>query len=92
VEGDGWREALLRYKRTADDLHAGREPEPRDGCEMRSLLNAFLTSKNTKRATGELSPQSFSEYLMTTDKLVEFSGKTRNVDKLKSTDFEGYCA
>ena len=92
VEGDGWREALLRYKRTADDLHAGQEPEPRDGCEMRSLLNAFLTSKNAKRATGELSPQSFSEYLMTTDKLVEFFGKTRNVDKLKPTDFEGYRA
>ena len=82
VEADGWRQALDEYKRTADDLHAGREPERGDGCELRHVLNSFLSNKQDKMDNGELSPQTFADYMVTSDKLVQHFGRSRYADKL----------
>ena len=93
TNGDGWREALGEYKHQADDLHAGRGPEMSgDGCELRRVLNSFLSAKKDKLDNGELSPQTFSDYRVTCDKLVAFFGRTRHVDKLRPTDFSGFRA
>ena len=92
VEADGWRQALDEYKRTADDLHAGREPERGDGYELRHVLNSFLSNKQDKMDNGELSPQTFADYMVTSDKLVQHFGRSRYADKLRPDDFGRYRA
>jgi integrase len=89
IEGDGWKEALEEYKAVADDLHAGRTPRVKnDGLTVAGLCNAFLTAKQRKVASGELSARAFREYQETTDLLIAAFGKSRLVDDLAADDFE----
>jgi integrase len=94
IEGDGWKNALEAYKAVADDLHAGRTPRVRSGDELhlKDLCNAFLTAKQRKVASGELTPRAFMEYREVTDMLVAAFGKTRLVEDLAGDDFEALRA
>src|SRR5580704_2389810 len=57
--------ALERFNREWPYLKDGRTPPPidtGDGCTIRLLSNAFLTSKRAKLDSGELAPRSFQNY------------------------------
>ncbi len=94
LPGDGWKEALDKYKAQADDLHAGRTPrtESPDGLTVKDLCNRFLTAKKYKLDTDELSPRMFAEYKQTAERLAAQFGKDRLVDDLASDDFEALRA
>jgi integrase len=93
VPGDGWEDALARYKAVADDLHAGRTPRvTADGLTVANLCNRFLTAKHHQLAAGEVTPRTFAEYKATTDRLVARFGKNRLADDLASDDFEALRA
>jgi integrase len=89
IEGDGWKEALEEYKAVADDLHAGRTPRIKgDGLTVAHLCNAFLTAKQRKVSSGELSARAFREYREITDILIAAFSKARLVEDLAADDFE----
>jgi len=85
--------ALERFNREWPYLKDGRTPPPvetGDGCTVRLLGNAFLTSKKGKLDTGELSPRTFSRYFHTCELLIGQLGRDRRVDDLRPDDFEGF--
>ncbi len=85
--------ALDEFNRQWPYIREGRTPPPIDagvGCTIRNLCNTFLSSKKSKVETGELSQYSFSEYMRTTDAIVEFFGRDRRVDDLRPDDFEKF--
>ncbi len=83
--------ALERFNREWPYLKDGRTPPPidtGDGCSVRLLCNAFLTSKKTKLDTGELSARSFQDYYRTCELLIDGLGRDKRVDDLRPDDFE----
>jgi len=82
--------ALNRYLLQRDDLYAGRRPradEP-DGVTVRDLCNRFLTVKQARVETGELTARSFTDYHATCGRVIAAFGLQRRVCDLRSDDFE----
>jgi integrase len=82
--------ALERFNREWPYLKDGRTPPPidmGDGCTIRLLCNAFLTSKKSKLDSGELSPRSFLDYHKICAVLIDKLGRDRLVDDLRPDDF-----
>jgi hypothetical protein len=72
--------ALERFNREWPYLKDGRTAPPidtRDGCTVRLLCNAFLTSKRAKLESGELSTRSFQDYFNTCDLLIKYRAERR---------------
>ena len=87
------RKAVEQLNREWAYLKDARTPPPvdtGDGCTLRTLCNAFLTSKKNRLESGELSRQSFADYYNTCDRLIEYIGRDRRVDDLPPDDFEGF--
>lgn len=89
VENDVKGEAALaKWLDEKDDLLAGRIPcVAGDGLTVADLCSKFLDSKYAKLQTGELSPRSFADCKMTTDRIARVFGKKRLVDDLAADDF-----
>lgn len=88
LPGDGWQEALAIYKAQADDLHAGRKPRQKnEDLTIADLCNHFLTDKQRRVDSAEMSGRMFHEYKATTDRLVKAFGKSRLVADLAGEDF-----
>ena len=84
--------ALERFNREWPFLKDGRAVPPidtGDGCTVRLMCNAFLTSKQAKLDSGELSPRSFNDYFRTCEILIGQLGRDRRVDDLRPDDFAG---
>lgn len=93
IDGDGWEDALARYKAVADDRHAGRTPRAtNDGATIKDLCNRFLTAKQHQLDAREISPNTFAEYKRTTDRLVKQFDGARLVEDLAADDFEALRA
>ena len=92
LPGDGWQEAEALYELQRSDLYAGRQPkQPSDaGCTLRDVCNRFLTSKQGKLESGELSRNSFADYHRVCDRMIDFFGRSRRVDQLCPEDFESF--
>ena len=85
------KQALEKLNREWPYLKDGRTPpaiDTEDGCTLRVLCNAFLTSKKNKLDSGELSARSFRDYFITCERLIEHLGRDRRVDDLRPDDFE----
>src|SRR5580700_2118079 len=85
--------ALERLNREWPYLSDGRIPPEIDtgeGCTVRLLCNTFLTSKQLKFETGELSPRSFRDYFNTCAILVDQLGRDRRIDDLRPDEFEAF--
>ncbi len=54
---------------------------------VRDLCNRFLTAKNERVETGEITPRTFADYHATCSRLVDTFGKNRPVDGLAAEDF-----
>jgi len=63
-----------------------------EGLTVAELCNRFLTAKQRKLSSGEITGHSFREYKAVTDRLVSTFGKSRFVDDLASDDFEALRA
>lgn len=88
IEGDGWKEALEEYRVQAEALHAGLTPRPQsDSLTVADLCNRFLTDKKRRLDAGALTPRTYAEYKLTTDRLVSTFSRTRLVDDLAAEDF-----
>jgi len=87
--------ALVRLNREWPYLKEGRTPpavDLSDGCTVRALVNAFLTTKEDKLNQGDLSPRTFRDYFRTCELLVDHFGRDRRVDDLQPEDFRGFRA
>lgn len=58
-----------------------------DGITLRDLANAFLTAKQRRVDTGEMTLRSFSEQFATASELLKFLGKHRLVSDITPDDF-----
>ena len=84
-----WREALIEYKATVDDIQAGRSRRRQgDALTVRDLCNHFCNAKKRKLEASEISPRTFAEYKNTTDRLMKVCGRARRVADLAPMDFE----
>lgn len=61
-----------------------------DDRTLMRVVNAFLTSKQSRLSSGELSAHTFAEYFRTSEKLLAHFGKTARVDELKPIDFQRF--
>ena len=85
-----WRDpdtALTKYLENRDDLQAGRVPRKSDGATVRDLANRFLTSKQHRVDTGELSPRTLRSYIKSCSRVVQEFGSLRGIDDLVPEDF-----
>ena len=85
--------ALKRFNREWPYLKEGRIPPPvdiGDGCTLKTLVNAFLTSKKAKLESGELTARTFTNYHKNCERLISCFGLNRRVDDLRPNDFEGF--
>lgn len=85
-----WREALERYQRERDDLHAGRTPRPHidDGLSLLDLCDAFMAAKDDLRANGELAERTFREYHATCLRMLRLFGREACAGGLAPVDFD----
>jgi hypothetical protein len=83
--------ALDKWLAQKDDLLAGRTPRVAgDGLTIRELCNRFLTAKQSKMESGELSPATFADHHATCARIVKAFGPTRLVADLDAGDFERF--
>jgi integrase len=88
LPGDGADAALQRYLEKRDDLHAGRKPRQEAGAAtVKDLCNDFLSAKQARVDTGELSPRTWAGYKTACDFLVAELGKSRLAADLGPDDF-----
>ena len=81
--------ALSKFLNERDDLFAGRRPYAvSDRLTIRELANRFLTAKQHRVDSGELSPRTFHDYYKTCQQVVDAFGRTRPVERLSALDFE----
>ncbi len=83
--------ALDKWLEQKDALLAGRTPRPvGDGLTIRDLCNQFLTAKQGKLESGELSAATFADHHATCALVVKTFGATRLVSDLDAGDFERF--
>jgi integrase len=80
-------EALAKYLKQKDDLHAGRKPSDGKGFTVAKLIDRFLESKQRALDTGELSPRTKNDYERACKKVRETFGDRRLVATLDHSDF-----
>jgi len=88
----GWADpdaALKAYLEVRDDLLAGRTPRPRRDNELtvENLCNLFLASRERLKDTGELSAETYADYLAEAKRVAAELGKTTLVEQLRPEDF-----
>jgi integrase len=87
------RAAKLEFDRCWPWHSQGREAPPKDAGDLatfKTLCNAFLTAKQNRVTTGELSLHSLGEYRRTCDLLIDHFGRERRLDDLRPDDFEKF--
>ena len=81
-------DALDKYQRQRDDLHAGRKPRPEvDGIEVRDVANTFLDAKRRSVEAGELRESTFDSYHRVMATMVEQFGRRTVAESLRPDDF-----
>ncbi len=82
-------EALDEWLRVKDDLLAGREARPKEGClELAELVNQFLHHKKQMLDSGELAERTWGGYESVGKMLLAFFGRTFPAEQLRTTDFQ----
>jgi integrase len=85
--------ALQKWNEQKDDLLAGRTPRIKDDeLTVRDLLNHFLTAKERKLKSNEISARTFAEYQTTCKRVSDEFGLRRSVIDIRATDFESFRA
>lgn len=84
--------AVRRWQAEKANLLEGRRSVPRDSKEttIGQVCDAFMNSKRTRHAAGELSPQTVMGYQIDCERLTDHFGKGRIVETLTPFDFESY--
>ena len=83
--------ALDKWLEQRDDLLAGRTPRVAgDGLAIRDLCNRFLTAKQGKLESAELSAATFADHHATCARIIKAFGPTRLVADLDASDFERF--
>lgn len=86
--------AYAQWLDDKDELLAGRKPRRKmqGGLTVEQLCVRFLTAKENRRDAGELSADSFSDYLRACKIISATFGRKRLVDDLRAEDFESLRA
>jgi integrase len=81
--------ALERWIREKDDLLAGRTPKAFDpeGLTLLDLCTRFLSSKESERDTGEITPEHWNDLKNVCQQVLDFFGKKQIVESLYPEDF-----
>lgn len=81
-------EAIVEWLRVRDQLLAGEDPTPDpNALQLRDAMNWFLSSCKSKVETGDISEQSYVDYVRECRRAVEVLGKSKVVASLVPTDF-----
>jgi integrase len=83
--------ALEKYRRSAADLHAGREPAV-EGATVRDLCNQFHAHKVRQLERGEIVQLTLAHYRRTCDRVVEVFGAGTGLASVKPHDFDRLLA
>ena len=85
---------MRQYLDERDDLQAGRKPRSYNQirCRLADLCNEFLTTKENRMSSGELSPLTFQDYHRTCKRVIAAFGGDRLVSDLDARDFENFRA
>jgi len=77
-----------------DDLLAGRRPRrvSESGVTVKLACDSFLTAKQQRVESGELTPRSFGDYKATCLRIADSFGRQRIVSDLAADDFREYRA
>ena len=84
---EDWEEALKRYQRECHDLQLGLTPQREDGFTVKSMIDAFLTTKQQQFRAGEVSERTFENYKDIGLLMANTLGRTRLVSNLRPSDF-----
>lgn len=76
-----WQAALTKYQDEKDDLHAGRQPRPKDGLTVSDLCNPFLRDRGRKAEAGEINPRTGEDYKWAVKRLLRTKKPERLVAK-----------
>ena len=88
---EDWQAALKLFQDQRDDLYTGKPLlAASDRCTVRDLVNRFLTAKQHRLDSGEITPRTFSDYKATCARIVAAFGKNRSVEHLTAEDFEAF--
>lgn len=81
--------ALAKYESEKADLHAGRTPRPAQDEDVTvfRVTGEFLTSKERKRDSEELSPRTYRDYDEVCKLLCKSFGRTHLVSDIAPDDF-----
>lgn len=85
--------ALAKYLRERDFRQAGQEP-PAEGetrLTMEELCNQFLESMDGRVQIGKMSRRQHRDYQKECLRLAEIVGRSKIVEALRPTDFDGYA-
>ncbi len=89
VDDPKGKAALDKWLEQKDDLLAGRTLRVAgNGLTIRDLCHRFLSVKQAKMESGELSPATFADHHATCALIVKAFGRTRLVADLDASDFE----
>jgi integrase len=92
---DDLQGALRRYRAVADDLHAGREPDPivaADGLTLKEGCNLFMNFCREKLDAGSIQPRTYHDYQTMLQGFLHDMGASRPIANLRPTDFQKYRA
>lgn len=81
--------ALERWMREKDDLQAGRTPRPYDpnSLKLLELCNRFMASKESRKDSGEITVEHYSDLKEACDQVLSVFGKNAVVESLTPDDF-----
>lgn len=85
--------ALEKWLEQKDELLAGRTPrEPDEGLTVSDLCNRFLTAKNRRLDTGEITLRTWHDYTAVCRRITKWFTRERLVAGLTADDFEEFRA
>ena len=82
--GGEWKKALIRFQEEKDDLYAGRPPHQRGsrGTTLKELCNEFHAAKWRAYHAKEIQQDTYEKHKATTDMLIKYFGKLRDIESI----------
>ncbi len=85
-------DALRQYREQAEGLHSGRVTVVAKGgrATVGDMVNLFLTEAKAKQERDEIGGRAFADYYRDCKRLVEFFGKSREVESISEADLRSF--
>ena len=85
--------ALQRYKDDIEAIQTGRSPDRhRSDATIKRICNVFLTERENRRKSGEITRRTFDDYLGTCETIANYFGRDTFVADLSAVEFSEFRA